>query len=80
MFEKIKRIFKQERELPYTSETTRVHKKQHAKAGHVFLIVKVKAKSAIYTSQIQLPFGVSDEQKLEVEKRLVGDLQAKYFI
>jgi len=77
MFEKIKSLFKGENNN-YTSETTRVHKKQHAKANHSYLVIRHIVGKISYTNFCQIPFGISDDQKKEVEQILWKQLKTKY--
>lgn len=69
MFEKIKRLFSAEPE--YTSTRTRVHKKQHSKSNHYWLVVKYDG----WTNAIQVPFGTTDSQVKELEKTMVKYIQ-----
>lgn len=80
MFEKIKDLFKGAPK--YTTSTTRVHKKQHARANHVHLVIGykrvTKEGTQVYSNACQIPFGTTDEQQAQVAEMLWSGLKTKY--
>ncbi len=69
MFEKIKKLFTPE--PPYVAVRTRVHRKNHAKLNHYWLIVTCNQMQ----NAVQVPNGTSEQKIKEVEKMLVKQIR-----
>lgn len=68
MFEKLKALFFPE--PPYVAVRTRVHRKNHAKLNHYWLIVTCNQMQ----NAVQLPHDTSEQKIKEVEKMLVKQI------
>ncbi|WP_285011254.1 hypothetical protein [Pedobacter faecalis] len=64
----------------YTTEETRVHNKRIAKTGHIFLVVKANGKGFKCSNHIQVPLGLTEDQKNDVYEALYAQLQTRYAV
>jgi len=51
---------------PYRVEETRVHRKNFAPAGHIYLVIRSETKYKKYSNYQAIPFGFTPEQKAEI--------------
>ena len=69
MFNALKKLFFPE--PPYVAVRTRVHRKNHAKLNHYWLVVSCNQMQ----NAVQVPNGTSEQKIKEVEKMLVKQIR-----
>lgn len=64
--------------IPYLVEETRVHAKNAAPAGRIFLVIRFETKDKKYTNYRAIPLGFTREQKAEICEILWSVLVNKF--